>query len=122
QAGRGPEKNIRTWGQAGLTGEWANEPIHVYARPMGYFVMQVFETQVFEGGNLWNDSMREYPSRILPDGSVSPSIVELLRDLKKDRDGITFCDLGTADLQGLKALSLAAREGGPYLELNRQNV
>ena len=25
--GRGPEKNIRTWGQLGLGGEWAGEPI-----------------------------------------------------------------------------------------------
>src|SRR5947209_10529782 len=27
-AARGPEKNIRTWGQLGLTGEWAHQPIH----------------------------------------------------------------------------------------------
>src|SRR5258708_6166166 len=27
---RGPEKNIRTWGQAGLTGERADKPIHIY--------------------------------------------------------------------------------------------
>jgi len=25
---RGPEENIRTWGQLGLTGEWADKPIH----------------------------------------------------------------------------------------------
>ncbi len=29
-AARGPEKNIRTWGQLGLSGEWANKPIHPY--------------------------------------------------------------------------------------------
>src|SRR6516164_2310319 len=27
---RGAEKNIRTWGQLGLTGEWANQPIKTY--------------------------------------------------------------------------------------------
>ncbi len=27
---RGAEGNLRTWGQLGLTGEWANRPIHVY--------------------------------------------------------------------------------------------
>jgi phosphate transport system substrate-binding protein len=27
---RGPEKNIRTWGQLGLTGEWADKPITPY--------------------------------------------------------------------------------------------
>src|SRR5260370_22581861 len=30
QFARGPEGNIRTWGQLGLTGEWADKPIHVY--------------------------------------------------------------------------------------------
>src|SRR5207253_956971 len=27
-AARGSEKNIRTWGQLGLAGEWADKPIH----------------------------------------------------------------------------------------------
>jgi phosphate transport system substrate-binding protein len=27
---RGADKNIRTWGQLGLTGEWADKPINVY--------------------------------------------------------------------------------------------
>src|SRR5262249_171305 len=27
---RGPEGNIRTWGQLGLTGEWADKPINIY--------------------------------------------------------------------------------------------
>src|SRR5258708_2689237 len=31
---RGPEKNIRTWGQLGLTGEGADKPINDYGRPM----------------------------------------------------------------------------------------
>ncbi len=30
KAARGPEKNIRTWGQLGLTGEWANQSIQTY--------------------------------------------------------------------------------------------
>src|SRR5262249_48948630 len=29
-AGRGAERNIRTWGQLGLTGEWADKPIQTY--------------------------------------------------------------------------------------------
>ncbi len=29
-AARGPEKNIRTWGQLGLTGEWADKPSHIF--------------------------------------------------------------------------------------------
>src|ERR1700687_5600213 len=32
---RGPEENIRTWGQLGLTGEWADKPIHVGGENLG---------------------------------------------------------------------------------------
>jgi phosphate transport system substrate-binding protein len=28
--GRGPQENIRTWGQLGLIGEWADKPIQTY--------------------------------------------------------------------------------------------
>src|SRR5262249_39716580 len=46
-AARGAEENIRTWGQLGLTGEWADKPIHVYGPPglhpggVSYFQMRV---------------------------------------------------------------------------------
>ncbi len=33
---RGPEKNIRTWGQLGLTGEWAAQPITPYGLNQRY--------------------------------------------------------------------------------------
>ena len=33
---RGPEQNIRTWGQLGLKGEWADKPIHVYGLNLRY--------------------------------------------------------------------------------------
>jgi len=33
---RGPEKNIRTWGQLGLTGEWASKPIVPYGLNLRY--------------------------------------------------------------------------------------
>src|SRR5258708_26930704 len=36
KAARPPEKNIRTWGQLGLTGEWAKQPINIYGRPLKY--------------------------------------------------------------------------------------
>src|SRR5262249_2917453 len=33
KAARGPEGNIRTWGQLGVSGSLANQPIHVYGPP-----------------------------------------------------------------------------------------
>src|SRR6266851_8216157 len=36
QYARGPQENIRTWGQLGLTGEWADKPINVYGLNLRY--------------------------------------------------------------------------------------
>ncbi|MEO6873540.1 MAG: hypothetical protein ABI222_01835, partial [Opitutaceae bacterium] len=52
-AARGPERDIRTWGQLGLTGEWADKPIQTY----GYAdtgMRHFFELRVFNGGGKWN--------------------------------------------------------------------
>ena len=41
--GCGPEKNIRTWGQLGLTGEWVDKRIHVFGYPAGNNIATFFE-------------------------------------------------------------------------------
>ena len=119
---RGPEKNIRTWGELGLTGEWADKPIHVYARPLAYSIMRVFETRVFSGGNIWNDSLREYPSRIAPDGSLVSSAEDIVAAMEGDPYAITFCDVGSANLSQLKPVALSASEDGPYADFSRDSV
>src|SRR5271165_3202802 len=50
RAARGPEGDIRTWGQLGLTGEWKDKPIQTY----GYAstgMRHFFELTVFHGGD-----------------------------------------------------------------------
>ena len=46
---RGPENNIRTWGQLGLTGEWADKPIHVYGYNLQFHFPQEIESRAFGG-------------------------------------------------------------------------
>jgi len=48
-AARGAEKNIRTWGQLGLTGEWADKPINVYGYTLNYHFPRDFAEKVFNG-------------------------------------------------------------------------
>lgn len=59
-AARGPEKNIRMWGQLGLTGEWADKPI----RPYGSDVTisnwdDLMQRVAFHGGTKWNPALTE---------------------------------------------------------------
>jgi phosphate transport system substrate-binding protein len=114
---RGPEKNIRTWGQLGLTGEWADKPVNVYGRPMKYHQQLRIEQRVFHGGSKWNEKLREYAHDVLPDGKQQVSTRAMLSDLAEDPYGIAFSDMGSLDVSpNLKLLAVAEKDGGPFVE------
>jgi phosphate transport system substrate-binding protein len=57
---RGPEKNIRTWGQLGLKGEWADMRIHVYGLDATLSNWsKMVQVIAFHGGDKWNEQMKE---------------------------------------------------------------
>jgi phosphate transport system substrate-binding protein len=59
-AARGPEKNIRTWGQLGLTGEWATQKIKPYGSDVTISNWDDLIQQVaFHGGTKWNPALTE---------------------------------------------------------------
>src|SRR6266850_332720 len=71
---RSSAEDIRTWGRLGLTGDWADKPIHVYGPPLqGAGAITYFQARVFGGGDLWNEDLREYHDR-------ARMIAELARD------------------------------------------
>lgn len=105
---RGAEQDIRTWGQIGLKGEWADKPIHVYGPPGIYpGGISFFQTRVMGGADSWNESLLEYDDRI-----------KMMEALSHDPSGIAYTSLNYQTSQ-TKPLALAEREGEPFVELNR---
>src|SRR5262245_24410302 len=87
----GETADITTWGQLGLTGEWANKPISLYGRnsasgTYGYFK----EHALFKGD--YKDSVKEQPG--------SSSVVQ---GVASDRYGIGYSGIGykTADVKAV---------------------
>ena len=119
--GRSAKENIRTWGQLGLTGEWADKPINVYGLNLRYNNCDMFEHVVFHGGDKWNERLHEYANYVKPDGSLAIAAAELMKDLGNDRYGIGWSGIQNVTPQ-TKALDLAARPGGPYVKLTIDNV
>ncbi len=119
-AGRSANENIRTWGQLGLTGEWADKPIHVYGYDLTVngFALS-FQRKVFRGGDNWNPTLTEFalsePGRA---GAVSKAgAVQMMEALAADRYGIAYAAIkyGKGN-PGVKSVALAATDGGPYIE------
>jgi phosphate transport system substrate-binding protein len=115
---RGPEDNIRTWGQLGLTGEWADKPINVYGLNLRYHQATEISDLLLKGSDKWNERLRIYANYVSASGKLERGLSE---DLAKDRYGISYIAAPTVKLGGeesqpaLKILKIAEKEGGPYV-------
>ncbi|MBV8902806.1 MAG: substrate-binding domain-containing protein [Acidobacteriia bacterium] len=119
---RGPERNIRTWGRLGLTGDWVDKPINVYGRPLRYHQQLQIERVVFRGGDKWNERLREYAHDESPTGAMSLSTQSLLEDLSKDRYGMAYSNLGYPAAAKVKPVAVAEKHEGPYVEMTIETL
>jgi len=130
--GCGYGKNIRNWGQLGLTGSWANKPIHVLGYPAGNNIATFFELKVFQSGGSggptlpngarWNCDLKEYANTYdANDKPVVSSDAFMMKGLGNDPYAIAYS--GVAELTSqVKSLALAAHEGGPYIPFSQGTV
>jgi phosphate transport system substrate-binding protein len=121
-AARGPDKNIRTWGQLGLAGEWADKPIRVYAYNLNYHFPRDFAEKVMKGSNKWNETMREYGNKtrtaVAADdkdfGTLLGAGEQMITEVAKDRYGITYTGM-LYQKPGVKTVPLANTAAGPFI-------
>jgi phosphate transport system substrate-binding protein len=114
--GRGPEKDIRTWGQLGLGGEWAAKPIQTYGHaPSG--TTRFFQAKVMGNGDKWNPNYREYVetgSKMIADEDRAEQRLGLQwmlkNELSRDRYGIAWTVMPQAKgIDGVKAIAVVPR-------------
>lgn len=118
---RGPEKNIRTWGQLGVAGEWADKPIQVYGYNLRYHIPLTFERHVFQGGAKWNEALTEFTNYKNADGSTELEAKQVTDAVGNDKYGIGYSSVGFLTPQ-TKALAVAPRGSQSYVELNIQTL
>jgi phosphate transport system substrate-binding protein len=102
---------IRTWGQLGLKGEWADTSIHAYGYDAETGTGSFFQQLVLKGSRKWNwEIIKEFPD--------SQQIIEALSG---DRSGIAISSQHYLSPQ-VKRLAVARDDGSPYFEPTRENV
>jgi phosphate transport system substrate-binding protein len=128
---RGPEKNLRTWGQLGLTGEWANHPITPYGLNLRYSQASWMSDRILGGSDKWNERLRMYANYASNEDGGKGSAMGFGRlkrglneDLAKDRYGIAYVGspVGPNLPAGLKLLAVAATSTGPYYAYTMENI
>ncbi len=116
---RGADKDIRTWGQLGLKGAYANKPIQTYGHgPSG--TTRFFALNVLGNTEKWNPNYKAY----VETGSKQIAAIDkaqqtrgarymLTEELAKNPYGIGWSTMSQAKgLPGIKMLAVAPRGGG----------
>jgi phosphate transport system substrate-binding protein len=106
---RGYKQNVTTWGQLGLTGEWANRPISVYGRNSASGTYGFFKEVVLKNGD-YKDTVKEQP------GSAS-----VVQGVTEDRFGIGYSGIGYRT-SGVKVVPLSDTEAGATSDGNQADV
>ncbi len=119
---RGPEKNIRTWGQLGLKGKWANKPIHFYGYNAKYHFQDEIDKKVLKGSSKWNEDLRAFSNvaGLKKDGSLTAGGELIMNALSADPYGIAYTGIPFAQ-PNTKPLALSSNGGAP-VPLTLQNV
>jgi phosphate transport system substrate-binding protein len=117
---RGPA-NIRTWGQLGLTGDWASRPITLYGWKTDDSFGFYLEQTLLAGSHRWNDALREFGHVTRPDGTIYDHGQQSLDALARDRYGLAVSNIRYAG-PDVKALAVAEREGSPPVVATAENL
>ncbi len=128
-AARGPEKNIRTWGQLGLTGpgfeDWADKPIHPHGSDVTLSNWaDLIEREACHGGKKWNPALIEGPRAdigLKAHGKTRDQ--EIIEGVQNDplAIGFMFQRVINAAKSDVKVLPLARTAAGPYITPSAQS-
>lgn len=106
--------NIRTWGELGLQGEWADKPITAYTYDIETGTGSFFRETVLNGSYKWNwERVNEFKDIRNAEGSAYDAARQIIDALAKDRYGIGVSNLRYASPQ-VKPVALASQEGSSY--------
>jgi phosphate transport system substrate-binding protein len=105
----GHPTDIATWGQLGLKGQWANQPVSIYGRNSASGTYGYFKKHALFKGD-YKDTVKEQP------GSASVVLA-----VTEDMGGIGYSGIGYKT-SGVKAINVAKKKGEPAYEPTAENV
>ncbi len=103
----GPE--ITKWGQLGLTGEWADKPIHLYGRNSASGTYGFFKEHALKKGD-YKDTVKEQP------GSAA-----VVQGVTEDRFAMGYSGIGYKT-SGVRATPLAESDDSPAADADYDHV
>jgi len=106
---QGYREDVKTWGQIGLTGEWASRPISLYGRNSASGTYGFFKEHTLKNGD-YKDEVKEQP------GSAS-----VVQGVTVDRYAIGYSGIGYAT-PGVRPVPLSEKDGSTCVEATADNA
>jgi len=110
----GSEHN-HVWGDLGLGGDWADKPIKGYGFKFENAAAMFFSDVVLKGSGRWNCNVKVFGNGTVDAGQL------ILEALSGDRYGIAISNVHYSRPE-VKAVSLGAAEGGPFVAPTKENI
>jgi phosphate transport system substrate-binding protein len=111
---RGAPAAVETWGQLGLKGAWATQPIHLYAPDADTGTGRFFQEAAL------GDSRKLNWARLREFGGDDAG-AQILASLANDQFGLAIAELGPTN-PSVKSLALAVTPHGPWVAATRDSV
>ncbi|MDX2111394.1 MAG: phosphate ABC transporter substrate-binding protein [Verrucomicrobiota bacterium] len=106
---QGEAQEINTWGQLGLTGEWANAPITVYSRNKASGTYGFFKDTVLKGGEFKSTNNELVGS------------AEVVEAVGKDKFAIGYSGIGYITA-AVRATPVAKDSTRPFISANKETA
>ena len=105
----GYKEDVTTWGQLGLTGEWASKPLSLYGRNSASGTYGFFKEHTLKNGD-YKDQVKEQP------GSAA-----VVQGVTVDKFAVGYSGIGYATA-GVRAVPLSEKDGGKCVEAEADNA
>jgi phosphate transport system substrate-binding protein len=112
---------VATWGDLGLTGEWADKPVRLYGLPIARGFADYVQERVFQGSQLWKPELREFRDEPNSVSTATDGATRMLAALADDPYGIGYAGLVYSH-PGTRAIPVAERKGAPFVTPGRATV
>ena len=113
---RGPEQDIRTWGQFGLGGEWANRRINVHGYSLRYATAIEFSNKVLQSSDKWNGDLHAYANYKRPNGTTYLEGDQVVDHVRNDPAAIGYVRYHEGFPKDVKVIALAKTSASPYVD------
>lgn len=118
---RGPEENIRTWGQLGLTGAWLNSPIRPCGQTPRANIQDVFQNLVLRGSDQWVEGYRAFANYATTELNIASWSSQVRA--AAESDPLSICVASPLVLgSNLKELTVQGFDGGPFVNRTLETV